>query len=174
MNYDPEKHHRKSISIPGYDYSQNGHYFVTICVQNKECIFGKINDGKMILNDIGKIIDLYWNKSLNHFKNIELDKYQIMPNHMHGIIVINNIGSSRGEVISPLQISEQCPTLGKIIAYFKYQSTKHINQIRKIPGIKLWQRNYYEHVIRNENDLYRIRQYIEDNPLKWENDKYYF
>ena len=96
-----------------------------------------------------------------------------MPNHIHGIIIINNFDDGRGEVISPLQISRQHPTLGRIIAYFKYQSTKHINKLRNTPGLKLWQRNYYEHVIRDDNELNRIRKYIINNALKLKEDKYY-
>ena len=136
-------------------------------------IFGNIRYSKMILNDFGRIIDFYWNELLNHFKNIKLGEYQIMPNHMHGIIIIDKIGDCRGEVTSPLQNSEQPPSLGEIIAYFKYQSTKRINQLRKTPGIKLWQRNYYEHIIRDEDDLIRIRNYVINNPMNWKDDKYY-
>ena len=83
-----------------------------------------------------------------------------MPNHIHGIIIIDNFGDGRGEVTSPLPISKQHPTLGQIIVYFKYQSTKQINQMCNSPGVKLWQRNYYEHVIHDDIDLNRIRQYI--------------
>ena len=180
MNYDPEKHHRRSIRVPDYDYSQNGWYFVTICAQNREWMFGNVNDGKMELNKYGKIVDEYWCEIINHFDHVELDGYIIMPNHMHGIVIING-GNCRGEVISPLQKTKYYPTLGQIIAYFKYQSTKHINQLRGTPGIKLWQRNYgeshvlrhYEHIIRDDNDLNRISQYIINNPLNWSDDRYY-
>ena len=172
MPYDPEKHHRRSIRIPGYDYSQNGCYYVTICVQNREWMFGDVMDGKMKLNEYGKIVAENWTEIRYHFDHIELDKYIIMPNHMHSVIIIND-ENRKGEITSPLQEIKNYPTLGQIIAYFKYQSSKHINQLRNSPGSKLWQRNYYEHVIRDDKDLYRIRQYIINNPLSWAGDTYY-
>jgi len=88
MKYNPDKHHRRSIRLKGYDYSQPGWYFVTICTQNREMLFGDVVDGKMVFNLFGKIIDYHWQKLPQHFKNIKLDEYQIMPNHFHGIIEI--------------------------------------------------------------------------------------
>ena len=102
-------------------------------------------------------------KQILHFKNVRLYEFVIMTNHIHGIIIIND---RRGEVTSPLRN----PTLGQIIAYYKYQSTKQVNKFRKTPGEKVWQRNYFEHIIRNEKSLYQIRRYIIDNPLHWEKD----
>ncbi len=167
MKYIPVKHHRQSIRLKGYDYSNDGAYFVTICVANRECLFGCICEGKMQLNKIGEIVHSWWNLMNQKYMNIELDDFIIMPNHLHGIIMINNQIGSRGEVTSPLQPV----SLGKIIAYFKYQSTKHINSIRKTPGQKIWQRNYYERIIRNENEYYHIQKYISENSLKWNIDK---
>jgi len=154
---------RKQIRLKKYDYAQSGWYFVTICTQNRECLFGEIVDGKMKLNDVGNIIDTQWNGLLNRFHNIQLDEYVVMPNHFHGIIIIP---SNNGR-------DNPAPTtLGRIIAYFKYESTKQINQYYVGAGIlpphtikKIFQRNYYEHIIRNEEELHAIRRYIEKNPL---------
>lgn len=170
------KRQRKSIRLPEYDYSKNGWYFVTICSQNRELYFKN--------NNVKQIIDNQWQKLKNKFDYIDLDEYVIMPNHLHGIVIITHRccrgGVStpicKGEVTSPLQngvISPlQKPTLGQIIAYFKYQSTKYINIVLKNPpGQQLWQRNYYEHIIRNEKSLQQIREYIQLNPSKWEEDK---
>lgn len=126
-------HNRRSIRLPGYDYSQDGAYFITICTQNRENLFGGIIGGKMILNDIGKIIEIIWNDLPQRFP-IELDTFQIMPNHIHGIIQI--VGAHHD---APLQ--------------------------------KIWQRNYYEHIILNDSDLEKIRYYIKLNPQNWDRDK---
>ena len=179
---------RRATRLQGYDYSQSGAYFVTICVQHRQCIFGTIIDGKMHLNEISKIVVEWWNHIPQHFSFVKLDEYVIMPNHMHGIIAWDEVGarsprpsdttkvvearplcsqenarSRRGEVTSPL--------LGQIVAYFKYQSTKFINQHHNTPGKRIWQRNYYDHVIRDDNDLQRLREYIQNNPKKWELDQ---
>jgi Transposase and inactivated derivatives len=119
----------------------------------------------MQLNKIGKITELYWNEIMNYFPNVELDEYVIMPNHLHGIIILNE--QCRGEVTSPLQK----PTLGKVVAYFKYQSTKLINEINVAPGNRFWQRSYYEHIVRSDKELNNIREYIVNNPMQWNADE---
>jgi REP element-mobilizing transposase RayT len=168
--FDPNKHHRKSIRLQGYDYSQAGAYFVTMVVQGRECLFGEIVNGEMHLNEYGEIVQKWWNEIPIHFPNVELGAFVIMSNHVHGIIWI--IDNRRGEVLSPrynpnnnilnenvdgisTQGGETPPlrkrTLGQIVAYFKYQSTKEMNHIETENAItKFWQRNYYEHIIRNE------------------------
>lgn len=182
----PKKHHRRSIRLPGYDYTSEGWYFITICVQDKECVFGEIVENNMILNIIGKIIDYHWRKLPKHFKNIELDPYQIMPNHFHGIIHItvgakhsntanDKINKTTNKNASPLQMPHgtNSGSLGAIIQNFKSVTTRKINKIEKTNHIHFkWQRNYYEHIIRNEKDLNRIRTYILENPLKWAEDIY--
>jgi putative transposase len=187
MIYKPEIHHRRSIRLKGYDYSQAGVYFVTICVKDHACLFGTIADGKLQYNDYGQIANEFWLKISEHFSDVKLDEFIIMPNHIHGIITINNC---RGEVTSPFsevvapnsktktaqkQGGETPPlqkfTLGQIVAYFKYQSAKRINDIRNAPGTPIWQRNYYEHIIRDDKELQAIQEYIRYNPLKWDEDK---
>lgn len=173
MTYNPDIHHRRSIRLKGYDYSQAGAYFVTVCSWHKECVFGEIVNGEMCLNAYGEIVKKCWNAIHDHFENMVCDEFVVMPNHMHGIIMIN----CRGEVASPfsgLEGRETLPlqktTLGKIVAYFKYQAAKQINHIRNTSGQQVWQRNYYETVIRNEKELQSIREYIVNNPMQWELD----
>ena len=178
---------RRATRLRDYDYSQPGAYFVSICVQHRKCLFGTIIDGKMQLNEIGQIVVECWNRIPQYFPSVELGESVIMPNHMHGIIAwgITETGilhspenpNRRGEVTSPENIKRNrrgevsSPTLGKIVAYFKYQSTKHINQHHNTPGTRIWQRNYHDHIIRDDTDLQRLRQYIQDNPMKWELDQ---
>jgi REP element-mobilizing transposase RayT len=161
-------HHRKSIRLKEYDYSEPGEYFVTMCTHNHECICGEIVNGEMRLNNAGKIVEECWKGISQHFNQVKLDEYIIMPNHIHGIIAICECNeNSRGEVTSPLHKH----TLGEIIAYFKYQSTKMINQIQGKPGRRIWQRNYYDRIIRNEKELNAIRDYIYNNTLTRAFDK---
>jgi REP element-mobilizing transposase RayT len=160
-----EKRQRKTVRLREYDYSQPGEYFVTICTKNHECMFGSIINGKMDLNERGRIIDGCWKGISEYFPYVGLDEYIIMPNHFHGIIIINEIDihCCRGEVASPLRK----PTLGNMTAYFKYQSTKLTNESQVTPGAKVWQRNYFDRIIRGEKELQNIRDYISNNVLAW-------
>jgi REP element-mobilizing transposase RayT len=178
MKYDPSKHHRRSIRLKGYDYSQAGAYFVTICTHNRECLFGKINDGTMFLNEMGEIAKQCWLEIPNHFPNVTLDEFVIMPNHIHGIIIINDNGGANDNS-PPQQIQQNksfrspSRTIGSIIRGYKIGVTKLCRQnagVNNNSPLQIWQRNYYEHIIRNENELNKIRQYIINNPLKWSLD----
>jgi putative transposase len=166
------EHARKSVRMKDFDYSQAGAYFVTICTQNKECLFGEIVKGEMVLNDAGRIVQTTWDELPTRYTNVTLDTYAIMPNHFHGIIILNPepVGARSSRPNNDGR-ENRAPTLGKIIAYFKYQTTKQINMARNTGTQKLWQRNYYEHVIRNDSDLNQIREYISQNALKWELDE---
>lgn len=188
--FDPQKHHRRSIRLQGYDYSQAGAYYVTIVTQGRECLFGEIIDVEMYINEYGEIVQKWWDEIPTHFPNTELGAFVIMPNHIHGIIFI--IAERRGEVLSPhdnpnkniqnpyLDVTSNQggktpplhkPTLGQIVAYFKYQSTKEMNHIETDKAItKFWQRNYYEHIIRDDKDLQNKTDYIEANPMLWDED----
>ncbi|MEW6595762.1 MAG: transposase [Thermodesulfobacteriota bacterium] len=187
MKYDPVIHHRRSIRLQGYDYSRAGAYFVTICTQERQCLFGKIVDGEMRLNDLGRVVADSWEWLARQYDHAELDEWVIMPNHMHGIIVITDDcrgGSCRGRSCrggsckggSCKGGSRTAPTMaqrkpvGRLIGAFKTVSTKRINELRQTPGVKLWQRNYWEHIVRDEPELQRIRQYIHNNPSQWEMD----
>jgi REP element-mobilizing transposase RayT len=179
VKFDPQKHHRHSIRLKGFDYSQPGAYFVTIVAWQRECLFGKIRDHEMKLNQYGEIVQKWWKEIPIHFPNVETGVFVIMPNHVHGIILIEE---RRGTVLVPnenvdpqIQGGEtpplRVPTLGQIVAYFKYQSTKEMNVLDNTGVItKFWQRNYYEHIIRNEIDLQNKTNYIQANPILWDED----
>ncbi len=180
-------YHRHSIRLPGYDYSQPGAYFITICTHNRQCLFGEIVDGEIMMNEFGELVKTEWQKTGIIRPNIVIDAFVIMPNHLHGILIINDDFcycrdtlqrvSTIGRKINENNQIEQFgkPTknsIPTIVRLFKSTTTKQINQIRQTPGIPVWQRNYYEHIIRDTDDLSRIRHYIADNPKNWNNDEY--
>jgi len=148
--YNPDIHQRKSIRLKHYDYSSAGAYFVTIGTKNRECLFGEISKGKMVLNEYGQIATGSWLWLSQKYLYVDLDEWIIMPNHLHGIIVINTEcrGGSR---TAPTNMTKRKP-LGRLIGAFKTVSSKHINVIRNIPGALVWQRNYYEHIVRNKKE----------------------
>jgi REP element-mobilizing transposase RayT len=176
MSYDSDKHQRHSIRLKDYDYSQAGAYFVTTCTYNRKCLLGEVINGEMVLSEFSEVVEREWLRAAEIRPNVELDEFIIMPNHIHGIIVINesNVGatcrSPEGEGTSPLRKGPRSASIGAIIAGFKSAVTRRINDLRGTPYTPVWQRNYYEHVIRNENDLDEIRGYIINNPLKWDLD----
>ena len=153
---------RQSIRLRGYDYSQSGAYFVTICTQNKKCFFGNIINEEMVLNDSGRMIKMIWDELPINYPGINIDEFQIMPNHVHGIIIIDKGAAGL--------------SLPDIVHRFKSLTTaRYIRGVKQkqwppFPG-KLWQRNYYEHIVRDENELNDIRKYIMDNPKKWDLDR---
>ncbi len=190
MKYNPNIHHRRSIRLKGYDYLQAGLYFITICTQNQLCLFGKIENGGMILNDAGMMIKTVWHEIPVYYYEFNVHKFVVMPNHVHGIIQIISNPKSVGAGPRARPINEWQQTMGQpqgvaptmslsdIVHRFKTLTTK-----RYTDGVnnndwprfnkKLWQRNYYEHIIRDEKSYYQISEYIQTNPLKWQDDKYY-
>ena len=238
MSYDPERHHRRSIRLKGYDYSQIGAYFVTICAQGRQCLFGEIVNGIMRLNDAGRMVERWW-LELNHkYPTVETDEYSVMPNHFHGVILItaapteptqpdegqphrvapttaddvgaalrgrphaddrpmpaaphepgqpcepgqphrvapttaDDVGAAlRGRPVPDDHTTPAAPTLGDIMDWFKTMTTnEYIRGVKTLgwPPFdrRVWQRNYYEHIIRSEAELDRVRAYIANNPLKW-------
>ncbi|HMV95081.1 MAG TPA: hypothetical protein PKE48_02155 [Anaerolineales bacterium] len=182
--FDPQKHHRRSIRLKGYDYSQEGAYYVTIVTWQREFLFGDIVNQEMMLSPYGEIVQKWWEEIPVHFSNVETGAFVIMPNHVHGVIYI--LDERRGTVsvphdnvtqyalggeTPPLRAFDGIPTLGQIVAYFKYQSTKEMNKVENTGTVtKFWQRNYYEHIIRNEKDLQNKTDYIEANPRLWNED----
>ncbi len=171
MKSTPNQHHRRSIRLKNYDYSQSGAYFVTICTHNRECLFGGVINGKMALNEYAEIVRRCWLEIPQHFPHALLDEFVVMPNHVHGIFIINNVGVQNFE---PLQNQYQKiipKSIGSIVRGFKIGVTKWFRQNTYIHIV--WQRNYYEHIIRNEIELNKIREYIINNPLQWESDKYF-
>lgn len=191
MKYDPDKHHRRSIRLQGYDYSQSGLYFVTICMQNRACLLGEIQMGQIKLNSAGEMIYRWWNALPDKFPSVVIDAFVVMPNHFHGIIVItdNPVGADPCVCPNP----PVCPNddnsdrakvkgahagapLPTMVQWFKTMTTnEYIRGVKNLGwepfNKRLWQRNYYEHIIRNEESLQHIREYVHTNPLKWEEDQ---
>jgi REP element-mobilizing transposase RayT len=170
---------RKDLRMKDYDYSQAGYYFVTLCTEDKGHVLCDIIDGFTKLNNSGEMIKKWIIKLNDKYENVQLDEFVIMPNHIHFIVVI--VGAD--PCVSPLGISDNAGThmgvpLHTIIQWFKTMSTneyiKGVKDGQYKPFYKrLWQRNYYEHVIRKDSELHEIREYIVNNPVKWELDKYF-
>ncbi len=247
MPYNPAIHHRRSIRLKGYDYSQAGLYFITICVLDRECFFGEIRDGEMVLNDAGIMVNKWWQKIPEKFPDIEMDVYQIMPNHFHAIVNNNGTGVGANPCVRPMddttnnivgvdpcvnpthmgqdfagysgQTRGSAPTpdtdrgigngdggadsilgehgnnilgehgnnilgehvgspLHRVVQWFKTMTTnEYIRGVKTLGWTrfnrKLWQRNYWEHIIRNEQEYQRIADYIINNPARWQDDKLY-
>lgn len=179
--YNPDIHHRRSIRLKDYDYTQAGAYFITICSWNRECLFGNVLDGKLQLHDFGQMIEREWLHTGVVRSNVILDAHIVMPNHIHEIILLNDTVGATRRVAQNKAIHRIAPTekpvglisdsIGAIIGQFKSVVTKQTNQIRNIPSRPVWQRNYYEHIIRDEDEMNRIREYIIHNPLQWAEDK---
>lgn len=208
--YNPQKHHRQSIRLQGYDYSREGLYFITLCCQDRAHLFGEIVDGEMILNDAGLQAQKCWQDIPNHFPNAVLHEYIIMPNHIHGIIefvganqyspnnnspnngspnqtfsdngndVENNDKAKNLELVNGTKNFSPLPnatwrspskTIGSVIRGFKIGVTKWMRNNTTV--VNVWQRNYYDHIIRNEQDYERISEYIKNNPILWKEDRFY-
>lgn len=186
--YNPARHHRRSIRLRGYDYTCARAYFVTLCVQGRECLFGEIDQGKMWWNDLGGAVAECWQWMIQRYEYVELDEWVVMPNHLHGIIVIRSgtdpsrrgdsrIAPTYGGIAPTVNATDQntrtrkTKSLGRLIGAFKTVSTKRINALWDAPGRILWQRNYHEHIIRNVDELHRIREYIANNPRQWDSDQ---
>ena len=175
---------RKLTRLAGFDYSQAGAYFVTICTEERTCTFGSIVNGEMGLNDAGVMVHKWWLELESKYPSVTSDAFVVMPNHMHGTITL--VGAPlRGRLLPPhgspsalptARPHRAAPTLGSLIRWFKTMTTNaYIRGVKfhgwpPFPG-RLWQRNYYEHVIRNEDDLFNTRRYIENNPLQWDMDE---
>ena len=179
MAYNPRIHHRRSIRLQGYDYAQAGMYYLTLTTHGRERLFGEISANEMHLSDFGKIVLEEWQRTSVVRPEVELDEFVIMPDHVHGIMIIRaerNGVLCRGvspyaptrkssDRVTPFRSPSR--TLGAIIRGFKGASTKRINALRCTPCAPVWQRNYYEHIIRDGDDLDRIRAYIASNPDEW-------
>jgi len=159
---------RRSIRLRGGDYTQIGAYFFTICAHERACVFGTIADGAMNLNADGRIVWNCWHALPNHFPNIAPDEFIVMLNHVHGLIrIMEKTGD--GEISSPRGTAPH--SLGAILQNFKSVSARAIKRRRGVPGAKVWQRNYFERIVRDEKELIAIQRYILENPLRWPDDK---
>lgn len=174
MTYNPDKHHRRSIRLQGYDYAQEGAYFVTCCTIRRVHLFGKIADGEMQMNDFGRIAAQEWDRTMELRPNIVCGPSIVMPNHFHGILIIHGRASGTGRNDQTPAIEQfgkpVAGSLPTMVRAFKSAVTKRINEIRQTPGAAVWQRNYYERVIRNEAAYNRIANYIATNPQRWKED----
>ncbi len=170
MPYNPDIHHRRSIRLAGYDYASEGAYFITIRAQVREPWFGIVQDGEANLNDAGQMVTTIWHDLPERFPHIALDACIIMPDHLHGIVFIVN---QTPAALLTNQPSGTLPgTIGRVVQAFKSLSTRaYINGVQRYGwqpfAGKLWQRNYYEHIIRNEQSLQNVREYIASNPTRW-------
>jgi REP-associated tyrosine transposase len=170
---------RRSIRLPGYDYTQAGAYFITVCTHERQCVLGEIVNGEMYLNEIGKIVEQTWLEISKIRKLVALDVFVVMPNHFHGIIVMHDealwtdrtgLPNLRGARDQEQPRGIQIGSVGAIIGQFKSRVTKRAKALGIFPDSPLWQRNYYDHIIRDEEDLSRIREYIYSNPQSWYED----
>jgi putative transposase len=190
MKYNSDIHHRRSLRLQNYDYSLPGAYFVTVCTQDRPCLFGNVADDTMRLNDGGRMTERWWFELNRQFPAVETDEFVVMPNHFHGIIVIPvgadlrvgpvPEGTHTGAPLPDARATHQGTHVGvplpKIIQWFKTMTTnEYIRGVKTAswPAFKrrLWQGNYYEHIIRDEDSLNRIRKYIVDNPVRWAFDR---
>jgi putative transposase len=190
--FDPKRHHRRSIRLSGYDYRQAGAYFVTICTYQRELVF----DDPVLR----RVAETLWQRIPRHFPHVELDAWVVMPNHLHGIIVITGDvcrGEASQEILSTTEPTTDVVTdssgrrvagdasplpqrpvgpppgsLGAIVGNFKSVTARRINRLRRAPGMPVWQRNYYEQIVRDERALNAARRYIMENPVRWAWDTY--
>lgn len=168
MKYNPDIHHRRSIRLRGCDYTSGGAYFVTANTHARECLFGQIVDSDLRLSEYGKIALECWLDIPNHCPQADLDAFIVMPNHIHGILVLDDDPANSSD--APAQERFGKPVAGSlptIVRLYKAAVTRRINELRSGPGMPIWQRNYYEHIIRDDDALNRIRAYIITNPARW-------
>ena len=161
MSYDPNRHHRRSIRLQGYDYAQAGAYFITLCAQGRAHLFGRVMGGAVELSDIGQIVAEEWERTPAVRSNVELDAYVVMPDHMHGILVITHRDDEADAPPATSALRSPKRTIGAIVRGFKAAVVRRA-------GRPIWQRDYYEHIIRSEAALDRIRKYIIANPDRWQ------
>jgi len=184
MKPEAAKPRRRSIRLKGWNYAQTGAYFVTVCVQNRECPLGNVVGDAVVRHESGRLVESCWKDLRQRFPGLELDAFVVMPNHVHGIIVIDPVGAGlalpdhlgKGEPgaasSAPTDdVAPGGPTLGDIMRAFKSISAIAVNRHLGRRGQSFWQRNYYEHIIRDEAELNRIRDYIIHNPLQWMLDR---
>lgn len=189
MTFDHKSHHRKSIRLRDYDYRQAGAYFITICTQDRECLFGEIVDDDVQLNNAGRIVKTIWQEIPIHYPQVELDEFVIMPNHFHAIFNIRPSEPGAGRKPAPafdqtfvcykptlapsMAVASNAPTVGQIMRRFKSMSAIAANKSLGRSSQPLWQRNYWERVVRDEKELHGLQEYIVNNPAKWKLDKLY-
>ena len=181
MRYDPNRHRRRSIRLADYDYSAPGSYFLTICTEGRRCFLAEVVGDEVVLSLYGDIVRDEWCRSASVRAELTLDVFVVMPNHLHRIVTIRDIGArddanvgAHGNAPNLRTLSQRRPrSIATFVGSFKGAATRRINRERQSPGAPVWQRNYYERVIRDEAELERIRHYIIDNPRRWADDEYH-
>ena len=183
MTYNPDIDHRQSIRLKGYDYSLAGLYFITLCTHQRLPLFGLIREDKMILNAAGQLAEMEWQKTQEIRTNIVLHEFVIMPNHFHAIVEIvgahgmrPDLSTQQGRVQQGREQQgrvQRAPTLGDVMRGYKSAVTKGIRGLKGLSSMQIWQRNYYEHIIRNETAYFKIAEYIQTNPQRWLEDTYH-
>lgn len=167
MNFKPDVHRRRSIRLKGYDYSSPGTYFVTLCTHQRECLLGTVEDSQPRLSETGRMVQAAWNSLPGRFASVGLDAAVVMPNHVHGILVVTRQRAG----------TSPAPASGTVVGTFKSLTTREYlararQENRTFQTGKLWHRNYFEHIIRDEDEMNRIREYIRQNPARWAEDEY--
>ena len=161
---------RRSLRLPGYDYAQTGAYFVTICTRGRVCFLGDVVDGEVRLSEFGRLANSVWLELPRHYPHVRLDAWVVMPNHVHGIVMLKLTDDVVGAGLKPAPTGRRRHGIPEVVRAFKTYSARCINAARGATGTPFWQRNYYEHVIRDEESLDRIRRYIAENPARWDED----
>ncbi|MEK7671784.1 MAG: transposase [Bacteroidota bacterium] len=170
MSYNPAIHHRQSIRLKGHDYFEPGYYFVNICTKKKLTILGEVDNAAIKLSPLGRIVDACWKEIPKHYPLAKLDSFQIMPNHIHAIINLDEIRRD-GACPVPTEGIREVPkknSLFDVVGSFKSAATKAVHEAGHFVGRPIWQTRFYDHIIRDNISLYFIQQYIELNPLMWE------
>ncbi len=177
--YDPDRHHRRSVRLRGWDYARPGAYFVTVCTTQRQHLFGEVVAGEMRLNALGRLVDSVWRRLVQHMPHVDLDAFQVMPNHVHAILRIlaavtpECVGDAQPSPPSRPGVGPTSGELGAMVGNLKAVCTRRINRMRRSPGAPVWQRNYWEHIIHDEGEYTRIRDYILTNPVHWADDQLY-
>ena len=161
---------RRSMRLPEYDYTRSGVYFVTICTYRFASLFGRIVNGRVQLNVLGRLVEEEWRRTGEIRPSVDVDLFVVMPNHVHGLLWISD---SQAERIPENSTTIRANSLGSIIAQFKSIVTKRSPSLASSPSLPIWKRNYYDHIVRNERSLERIRNYIVENPSRWSEDRFY-
>ena len=161
---------RRSMRLPEYDYTRSGVYFVTICTYRFASLFGRIVNGKVQLNGLGRLVEEEWRRTAEIRPSVGVDLFVVMPNHVHGLLWISD---SQAECIPENSTAIRANSLGSIIAQFKSIVTKRSRSLANSPSQSIWKRNYYDHIVRDEKSLERIRNYIVENPSRWSEDRFY-
>lgn len=171
MKFDPDRHHRRSIRLPDVNYASYALFFITLCTYQRECLFGSVVAGDMCLNENGEIACEEWLRSRVLRSEVNLGAFVVMPNHLHAIVSIEDVGA-HGNAPSNVPFQRTPRSLATFMGGFKGAVTRRINARRDTRGTPVWQRNYYERIIRDEEEFERIGWYIEDNPRRWAEDEY--